>query len=645
MTINKIYILICFLFVQIPSRVFAQKDVLVNIATQISNSRDSAMHDQLINEYFKITDSATNHADFLVASLQGLSAIAKSNFAKNTFLNAFYHASEQARRRQIERPFILDFVKYADKIVFKEKPISAQLEYIIGLVYYSIQDYYRAEKKLQQVITIGFRAFPERNNGDFVLNAMNCCAYIELYRGNAQKAETLFNNALAAATERKNWPWVGITNGNLSTAIVNQKQYNRAIPLLLKDIEFSKKYQELGSALNAETLLAQVYLYLQNTAKAKQYIDSSLVHLNTLSKSYSYDWLNMQLSVYQVMGRYYHAVADYALASKYLFLASSINDSLQNFQQLEFTKPLINAIEVQKAEDEIHMLNADLAASEKQNAQFFAIIVLVSVLSMALLWMLWQKQKFTKALSESNAVIEQQKRALEQMNSNKDKLFSIIGHDLRGAATSINTLLEGLATGLFTYNEFMAVLPASIKTSNGLSATLDNLLAWSHSQFKGIEYRPEYLQINQLIQTVIELLSNQSTAKNIQITNNCTDQTVWADVNLLQVIVRNLLSNSIKFSNPNSQIELVAKVENNQFALSIRDWGVGMSAEKMNHVLQQQQYGSTYGTMGEKGVGLGLLIVKEFVEKNQGQFFIESIENEGTTFTFTIPLNHAGLLT
>lgn len=633
----KIYILIFFLFVQTTSKLFAQKELLAAIANNISNSTDSAQHEHEIEHYFKIIEKS-NNADFLVNTLRAMQATAKSTFARNTFLNVFYRASDKAQRRQIEQFFILDFVKHSDKIVFKDTLLNTQLDYLIGLIYFNTQDYYRAEKKLQQVVIRGDKVFPVNNNGDYIFNAMNCCAFIEMYRGNIEKAELLFKNTVVAASAKKNLAWVGITNGNLSAALVGQKQYQKAIPLLINDIEYSKKCHELGSAFNAETLLAQVYLYTNNTAKAKQHIDSALVYIMHFSNVNRYDFLSMQFALYQVLGRYYQAVGGYQLASKYLYLSSNLNDSLENFRHLKSTKPLLSAVEVQKAEEEIHMLNADLAASEKQNTLFFAIIVLVSVLSIVLFWVLWQKQKFTKALSDSNAVIAQQKRALEQMNSNKDKLFSIIGHDLRGAATSINSLLEGLASGLFSHEEFMAVLPASIKTSNGLSATLDNLLEWSHAQFKGIEYQPQNTQINESIQSVIELLSNQAANKNITLVNNCADQVVWSDVNLLQVIIRNLLSNCIKFSNPDAQILLFSTVDASEVQVVIQDWGVGMSDEKIQSVLEQHHYISTYGTLGEKGVGLGLLIVKEFVEKNKGRFFIESEEKVGTTFTFSIPL-------
>ncbi|MEQ1624156.1 MAG: ATP-binding protein, partial [Sediminibacterium sp.] len=152
-----------------------------------------------------------------------------------------------------------------------------------------------------------------------------------------------------------------------------------------------------------------------------------------------------------------------------------------------------------------------------------------------------------------------------------------------------------------------------------------------------IQIVPEALNINQNIKECLALFDEQLVLKKISVQNNCPDFEIFADKNHLDVILRNLLNNAIKFSFPNATIEIDGFDHGDKIEIRILDHGVGMPAEQLQKINNNEVFKSATGTSGEKGSGLGLQLVKDFVEKNGGRFYIESKEKLGTTMCFTIP--------
>lgn len=239
-------------------------------------------------------------------------------------------------------------------------------------------------------------------------------------------------------------------------------------------------------------------------------------------------------------------------------------------------------------------------------------------------------------MNEKNAIINEQNQSLERINTDKDRLFSIISHDLRGPVSTIQALMKAFSEKRIPLQDFETLLPGIVKNTNNLSNTLDNLLTWSMSK-NGIQIAPEQLNIQDLVQQNLTLFEEQLQQKKIRANINCPDLSVFADKNHLDVILRNLLNNAIKFSYNNSSIEIDGYDHGYRIELRIIDHGVGMTADQLNKIIHNQFFKSTIGTSGEKGSGLGLQLVKDFVEKNGGKFHIESKGQKGTTMCFTIP--------
>ncbi len=225
-------------------------------------------------------------------------------------------------------------------------------------------------------------------------------------------------------------------------------------------------------------------------------------------------------------------------------------------------------------------------------------------------------------------------------NKIKDKLFSIISHDLRSPLNSLISLLELAQTGFINEQEWKDYLADLNKSITYITQLLENLLKWSKSQISNQALSPKVFSFNEIVENNFHLFRKQAEQKQIQLSASNTDILVFADENSIDLVVRNLISNALKFSNFNSKIEITAEVKGKFATINVKDYGVGIPNEILEKLLKEELI-STYGTNQEKGTGLGLMLCKEFIEKNGGKLSITSQEGIGSTFSFTIPLPSA----
>jgi signal transduction histidine kinase len=231
-------------------------------------------------------------------------------------------------------------------------------------------------------------------------------------------------------------------------------------------------------------------------------------------------------------------------------------------------------------------------------------------------------------ISERTSLLNSQAQELQKSNQIKDKVFSIIAHDLRAPIKSLSTVLSWVADDDLTYEELKKSLGSISKNVDTLNLTLENLLQWSRSQLNGVSVEPELIDIRRPIQEIMELFKLAER------------QAVFMDKHHINLLLRNLVSNAIKFSKVGGTIELTTQnFEGDKTLIEIIDQGVGMSKEAIDKVFSPTEHYTTYGTNNEKGTGLGLLLCKEYVESSQGKIWIESTEGIGTKIIFTLP-NH-----
>jgi signal transduction histidine kinase len=343
--------------------------------------------------------------------------------------------------------------------------------------------------------------------------------------------------------------------------------------------------------------------------------------------------------------------------SKNIILTSALIDST-NAKIIQHQNDITTSYmdDIDKQQERLQLLSA----------KYYTLRLLISILTTALIllivfifltiWAYRKKNEMNNMLNETIKILHEnklfiekqseelklQKEELSKLNATKDKLFSILAHDLRNPFNVIIGFSDLLLKEFISldkdevFNMISLIHSSSTKTND----LLDNLLNWSQSQASRVAFNPKLLNLHNVVEETKGLLEGELFRKSINF-KNVTDPNVMvkSDLNMLKVILRNLITNAIKFSYKNGLITIqsVKITKSHLTQISITDTGIGITNERINNLFQINDNISTSGTENEPGTGLGLILCKEFVEKHSGRIWVESKLNEGTTFYFTLP--------
>ncbi len=280
----------------------------------------------------------------------------------------------------------------------------------------------------------------------------------------------------------------------------------------------------------------------------------------------------------------------------------------------------------------------------EKNVQRIYLLLFIIILTVFLIALFYSRLRLQKKnmiiFSEKNEALEKANQLLDEANNTKDKFFSIIAHDLKNPIGAIKSTSELLHNEFehFDTSDIKESIEDIYKSSTSVQNLLDSLLTWSRSQRGMIEFNPEGFNLNLLVNNIYQLFDKSVEDKKIRLTKNIEeDFLVFADSNMLNTIIRNLVSNSIKFTPQNGEINISVYKENNKTILTISDTGIGISKENQEKLFNFGTNYSTLGTNNEKGTGLGLILVFEFIQKHNGDIKIDSEIGKGTKFIITIP--------
>ena len=245
----------------------------------------------------------------------------------------------------------------------------------------------------------------------------------------------------------------------------------------------------------------------------------------------------------------------------------------------------------------------------------------------------------------THLTIRDQQKQLQELNASKNTFFSVIAHDLRGPLGSLHILTQMAEEKIDTYNpdqlkKFIMLQRNSIEN---LCNLLENLLTWARMQQGMIERHPQQIAVADLVARNLDLLTPNAREKQITLNRVIPPQTsIYADYNMVDAVMRNLLSNAVKFTHTGGAVEVSVSQNETSVEVSIIDTGTGIPEEKAAKLFQLDSKYKRPGTAGEKGTGLGLILCKEFVEKNGGTIRVVSAEGRGATFVVTLPRSIQG---
>jgi len=244
-------------------------------------------------------------------------------------------------------------------------------------------------------------------------------------------------------------------------------------------------------------------------------------------------------------------------------------------------------------------------------------------------------------LQSQNEKIELQNNELAKINTTKDRLFSIISHDLKTPFHVISGFVSVLLTNFYDYTDVQKkeILHLIENSSSSAFEMLHNLLFWSRSNLNSINFKPVSFNINEVTSEICTFFKLILINKNLKLSSDNQEISVFADKDLTNTIIRNLIANAIKFTPTGGVISLNYSIEKDYLIFTVNDTGIGMSPEVIKKVFFSNEGYSAQGTEGETGTGIGLMLCRDFVERNGGKMIVTSIEGKGSSIGFTLPLS------
>jgi len=429
---------------------------------------------------------------------------------------------------------------------------------------------------------------------------------------------------------------------NLGLAYKRMKNYDLAIAYHDRAYEIYKKAENEYYICIYHLNMGEIMLQMKKPDKAREFLQKA----EAIAKKKNSKELLAR--AYEFLSDYNAAVKNYESAYNYLNKSKQINDSILNASTTEKVNQIQYHYEIAKREADNNKLmkqniNNELQISKKNLFLYILSIILVFI-AVLVLFLVNQNNLRRKAnlqLEAKNALIESQKDELIKLNASKDKFLSILAHDIRNPLSSIFGISDIMVSDYYALSdEEKKVFTQDIHTlSVNLFEIINTLLTWSTSQSGMITYRPKPFNLAELCSKSISTLHTVAKQKDLKFVNLADNRlVVMADENMIYSVIQNLLNNAIKFSFPGSDIRVETEQVDGFASISVIDSGIGISPENREKLFMYDQHYMSKGTAGEAGTGLGLILCKDFVEKNGGSIRVESEVNKGSTFIFTIPV-------
>lgn len=502
---------------------------------------------------------------------------------------------------------------------------------------------------------------------DYLRRALD--AYNHLTKQNTSKLSLIYNNMASTFLEFKQTDsalfyldqaieidlaeddkrGLSIEYHNKGAIYYDEGDFNKALEWLqkAKDIKVEMGYEE-GIAIS-DIALADIYIEIKNYETAKKYLDSALPVLKKMQSQ------RHIINAYRDYSTIYTNLKDFEKANEYLTKFYKLKDSVYSESKEKTIADLESKFDLSQKEKENEKL---LMEAERRN--YILIISLLGFLVVVVsLISLYFKNKSMKrmniVLQENNERIEKQNEELEalnddlaitnhsltELNSMKDKFFSIISHDLRSPISSLFNMINMLQDDYDEIEEKDRIeyIDMLYDTSKSTYSLLENLLTWSRSQLDSIRMNKEKVNLYDLVENTINHLKGTAEIKHINLENKISsDLILKIDASMISTVIRNLINNSIKFTEENGSISVeMRKNGDHKAIISIIDTGIGMEEDRVKNLFQIDKAKSTNGTNNEKGTGLGLIICKEFVDKHDGKIWAESKLGVGTKFHISLP--------
>jgi len=500
----------------------------------------------------------------------------------------------------------------------------------IALLYASQKDfeqalaYFKTVKKLNEEI----------NEELFTARSLSNLADIYADTKNLEYAMFNVNTSISVFEKNEIWDWLAFAYQVKGKTYLKQEKYEWSLFWFKQSKAlYDKKVEDERAEIDLLHGLAEANLGMGRDSLSEHY---ALRGFNLAQR------INIKEGIKKHSKTLYQLHKEkeaYIKALAYHELYQELSDTISKNESKKSLVMLKTQMNYEQQKEDL-IAESEKALGRQKNYIYASLAILLVLLGITVLVRRNEsiQKKLNKELNSKKNDLEKQEIELRGINETKDKLFSIIGHDLRGPIGALQGLLQLFESKEIKHKEFLNFMPKLRADIDHISFTLNNLLSWGQTQMNGTITKPSRISIENLVNENINLLTEIADAKSIKMINQLSDNTfAWSDANQIDIVIRNLMSNALKFTPKKGVIKVAAIEMNGYWEVSVTDTGIGMDAETQSKIFTGNSNITTYGTDNEKGTGLGLSLCKEMVENNKGTIWVESVLDKGTSFYFTVP--------
>lgn len=574
---------------------------------------DKGIHEKGIQHYNRALEEAQN--------LQNYNLVL---FAENRLAGEYEYLGDYAKALQE----MLKGIEIAERLGDKER-LSIFNENI-ALLYANQKDYDEAINYLKISKKLNEEVDNDIQTGRTYANMASVYADANLY----DYAMFNSNKSIAIFEKHSIMEWLAFAYETKGKTYLRQEKYKWASYWYNQsEMLHNKSVDDERGKINLLQGLAEANLGLQKDSISEVYAQQAYTLSNSLNvKEGTKEASKTLYKIYKKKNNFVKALA-------YHEFYEQLSDTLFRNETKKSLLMLKTRVNHEKQKEGLILENEKALAEQKNYVTaILGIVLLLMVITFLVKRSERIQKNLNKELTSKKAQLEEHELELLEINETKDKLFSIVGHDLRGPIGAFQGLLQMFSTGEVEQKEFLSLIPKLKEDIDNISFTLNNLLSWGQTQMNGAITKPAVVDLQNIVATNINLLSEIAFGKTIKVSNKIEDQTmVWSDPNQIDIVIRNLISNALKFTPKNGSITISAYEKNERWEVSIQDNGVGMNQETLDILFAKNSNVTTYGTDNEKGTGLGLSLCKEMIENNKGTIWVNSVLNQGTCFKFALP--------
>lgn len=501
----------------------------------------------------------------------------------------------------------------------------------IGLIYQDWELYDEALKWHSEALDISLRINDFGAISYSYSNFGKCYSFKKYYEKALQYYQLGYEAILKKEEESRSLSFFFTQIGDVYNKM---KDYKNALLYFTKALNEAKRINNDNRIATSEYHLGQNYFEINKIDSASQYINLSY------ERSLQNGYIALIRDNKFMLSKIEERKGNISKAFEYFKSASALKDSTFNKEKIQkfISLQIKNHTEQQTQENLILRKNNEIQKLTIMDQKHIGgVLIVCGIFALIILVLISRSRISFKKLNKK--LIKSEKDLLE-LNANKDTFFSIISHDLKGPFNGILGICEMLDEDFddLRQDEIKELIKIIKNSTSNVYELLDGLLKWAQTQTGRMEYYFENIDIHKNITKIIEILTTTATNKNIELKSNVTENTpVFADSKAISTVIRNLVSNAIKFTESGGKIEIDAKKMNDEVIISISDTGIGMSQDNISKLFRIETHKTTLGTNDEIGTGLGLILCKELIEKHGGNIWIESEIGKGSKFNFSLP--------